>query len=230
MKYFLVGAACLAVGFFGGFYLSNTLNRNAALQTSPLASSAPIQPQTQAASIKEPNAVAPAAALPGVQEALDKAKDEPQNFDAQLAAAQLFIKIRNFDKASEYFDAAAATKPSDPSQLVKLANGYYDAEKFEKAEPFYVQALEKNPNDLAARADLGVTFVRRATPDYDRAIREFDAALKINPKHEPTLSNIAFAYAKKGDAANGRRYADELARVNPSNPNLAKINEMLSAK
>ena len=39
------------------------------------------------------------------------------------------------------------------------------------------QALEKKSDDIDVRTDLGITFVERKNPDFDRAIKEFQASL-----------------------------------------------------
>jgi tetratricopeptide (TPR) repeat protein len=228
-KIILVAVGCLFIGFFAGFFVSNSINRNANSQaTLPEGhGDAPfLNQQTQVASVKEPNA----APLPEVTETLDKAKKEPENFDAQMKAGDLYRKIRGFERAVEFYNNAASLKPTEYEKIVQLGNAYFDIGQFEKAELFYTQALAKKPDDVGVRTDLGITFVERQNPDYDRAIKEFQNSLANNSKHEPTIYNIAIAYYKKGDTENAQKYASQLEQINPKSELNGRLKQLFSEK
>jgi hypothetical protein len=96
------------IGFIGGFFLANSINRReiSRQNTPQTTSSAPFQnQQIQAADIKEPQVQGKP--LPEVAEKIDKAKNEPNNFDAQIQAGNLYLQIRSLDNAQEFFDKAA---------------------------------------------------------------------------------------------------------------------------
>ena len=230
LKYLSVGAGCLFVGFFIGFFVSNNINRNAVVETNlpPNHADTPFQnpPTQQLNGVKEPNG----AMQPDVSATLDKAKKEPENFDAQMKAGAMYEKIQRADKASEFFNAAAALKPTEYDKIVQLGNAFFDVREFEKAGNFYQQALEKKPDDISVRTDFGITFVERQNPDYDRAIKEFQTSLQTNPKHEPTLYNISIACYKKGDAENAQKYFAQLEQANPNSQLIGKLKEIISPK
>ena len=226
-KYILTGAGCLIVGFFIGFIVSNNINRNPNSQTNlpPSQTDAPFFNQkTQVASIKEPTG----AALPDVSKTLETAQKEPENFDAQMKAGLVYSKIQRADKALEYYNNAAALKPNDYEKIVLLGNSYFDIREFQKAEVFYLQAIEKRSDDISIRTDLGITFVERQNPDYDRAIKEFQTSLLMNPKHEPTLYNLAIAYFKQNDQENANKYLAQLEQSNPTSELIGKLKELLA--
>ncbi len=228
-KIILVAVGCLFVGFFAGFFVSNSINRNAGLQAALPEGhgDAPFSnPQTQVASVKEPNA----APLKDVTESLDKAKKEPENFDAQMKAGDLYAKIKGFERAVEFYNNAAVLKPTEYEKIVKLGNAYFDIGQFEKAELFYTQALAKKSDDVGVRTDLGITFVERQNPDYDRAIKEFQTSLATNPKHEPTIYNLAIAYYKKGDTDNAQKYAAQLEQISPNSELNGRLKQLFSEK
>jgi tetratricopeptide (TPR) repeat protein len=229
-KYILTGAGCLIVGFFIGFFVSNSINRNTILQSENLAPNHPEVPfqnqQTQVVSVKEPNG----AMMPDVSETLETAKKEPENFDAQIKAGLMYSKIQRADKALEFFNNAAALKPTDYDKIVLLGNSFFDIREFQKAALFYQQALEKKSDDVGVRTDLGITFVERQDPDYDRAIKEFQTSLSLNPKHEPTLYNLTIAYFKKGDPVNAQKYSAQLEQVNPNSQLNDRLKELIVTK
>ncbi|HEV7644585.1 MAG TPA: tetratricopeptide repeat protein, partial [Pyrinomonadaceae bacterium] len=162
---------------------------------------------------------------PEVQEAIEKAKSSPGDFDAQLKVAQMYYQVGRFDQAIEYLKRANQIKPDDYETIVNLGNAYYDSDKFEDAEKLYTQALAKKPNDVSVRTDMGLTFLFRL--DYDRAIKEFTRSLELDPSHVQTLQNITVAYTKKGDAAKAKATLAKLEQVDAQNPALPKLREDL---
>jgi len=225
----LFAALGIFIGFVGGFFLANSINRREISQqnTPQNTLNNPFQnQQTQAADIKEPQPQGKP--LPEVSEKLDKAKSEPNNFDAQMQAGNLYLQIRGFDKAQEFFDKAEKLNPKEYENIVKLGNSYFDISKFEKAEKWYLQALEKKPEDLNVRTDLGITFVERAEPDLDRAVKEFQTALQTNPKFEPTLYNLGIAYLKKNDLEQAGKILSELETINPQSQLTQRLRQLLA--
>lgn len=218
-------------GFFGGFFLANSINRNASLPTpaAQIASDAPAlnvpnNPQTQSVSIKEGQS----AMMPDVAATLDKAQKEPNNFAAQIKAGEMYARIQNTEKANEFLQRAVAAHQDNFQDLTTLGNGFFDMKNFEEAEKWYSQALEKNPDDVDVRTDLGSTFMERAQPDVDRAIKEYQTALAKNPNHENSLYNLSLALMRKGDAAGARETLARLEKVNPNSPLIANLKQKLS--
>jgi tetratricopeptide (TPR) repeat protein len=84
-------------------------------------------------------------------------------------------------------------------------------------------ALQKKPDDISVRTDLGATFVERAAPDYERAIKEFRASLEINPRHEQSLHNLAIALKRQGYNNELPGILSRLEQVNPQDPIIAKF-------
>ena len=148
--------------------------------------------------------------LPEIAETLDKAKSEPNNFEAQMKAGDMYAKIQKFDTAVEFYEKGNQIKPENYEAIVRIGNTYFDSKQFEKAEKWYDQALAKKPDDVNVRTDLGITFVERANPDLDRAVKEFQTSLQTNPKHEPTLYNFGIAYYKKGNVAEAKKMLTQL--------------------
>src|SRR5213080_812309 len=105
-------------------------------------------------------------------ETIEKAKQQPQDFEAQMTAADLYYQIQRFDDAAKFYEAASKLKPADTEPMIKLGNAYFDAAqtaaennnmqaatpKFALAERWYAEALEKEPKNISVRTDLGLTF------------------------------------------------------------------------
>ena len=220
----------LAVGLAIGFFAANSINRNAISQTTatnsvPISPNAP--PTNSSAAATAPNN---GGMMPDVQEKLDRAQNEPQNFAAQMNAGDMYAQIGRYDKAFEFYQRGVALKPGDFQANVQLANAYFDNRQFENAEKYYAAALLINPNDVNARTDLGTTFVERQNPDYDRAVKEFQKVLEIDPKHEPTLYNLAVAYNRMNKGENAKETLDKLEQTNPNSQLLARLKQLIAEK
>jgi len=220
-KYILGGIVGLVLGLTIGFFAANSINRNAPLQHSAantaVTNSTNGQPTT-------------GAVIPDVAEAIAKANSEPQNIEAQLKVGDMYWKINKFDMAAEFFQRAVNIKPTDFALNIKLANAYFEGRQFENAEKYYTKALEIDPTNIDARTDLGTTFVERQTPDLDRGMQEFEKVLALNPKHEPTLYNVAVIYSKKGDTENVGKILARLEAIDPSSRYVTQLKKMNSTK
>jgi tetratricopeptide (TPR) repeat protein len=218
----MFGIIGLLVGSIIGFTFANNVNRSyvgqmPAAANTALASTNPVLPPGHPP-------LAPGGdsdnALPQIAESIDKARNEPQNYEAQMTAGDLYYQIQRFEDAAKFYEQAIALKPKEAEPLIKLGNSRFDADQFVEAEKWYVKALEIDPKNLNVRTDLGLTFFLREPRDLDRAIKEFNAALAIKPDHEITLQNLTLAYKEAGDEANRKATEDKLRAVNPSNPAL----------
>lgn len=219
----------LLVGLMIGFFGANQINRSAADQGPATGSNSSVSAQNlppdhppvgQPANSSEPQG----GALPEVTAAIEKARQEPKNFEAQMAAGDLYYQIQRLEDAQKFYDAANKLKPEDTEPMVKLGNVNFDLKKYEEAGKWYEAALKKDPRQVSVRNDYGLTFYLRATPDIDRAIVEYQASLAVDPNHEITLQNLAIAYGKKGDTENARKTLDRLAKINPDNPAVKTVN------
>ena len=231
----MVGVLCLVIGLVIGFMGANSLNKSAA-QVSPAmpapgsgpsVSGNPALPAdhpplgTTSGSADMPQG----GPLPQVMAAIDKAKAQPKDYDAQMTAADLYYQIQKFDDAAKYYEAANKLKPTEIEPMVKAGNAYFDGEKYEPAQKWYEQALAKDPNNINVRTDLGLTFFLRTPRDIDRAIKEYKASLAIDPNHEITLQNLALAYTENGDKAAFAQTFEKLKAVNPKNPVVTKTEQ-----
>jgi tetratricopeptide (TPR) repeat protein len=232
----MYGVLGLIVGLVIGFMFANNVNRSAVGKVAPSGPAAQMPDISSDDQTLPPNhppigttgggqtAGQPggAAQIAQVTAAIEKAKANPQDFEAQMTAADLYYEIQRFDDAVKYYEAAAKLKPDDKEAMVKTGNAYFDGEKYEQAEKWYTEALKKDSKDIDVRTDLGLSFFLREPRDIDRAIKEYQASLAINPTHEVTLQNLAIAYSEKGDSTDLAQTIERLKKVNPNNPVITK--------
>ncbi len=222
----LFGAVGLLAGLIIGFFATNSLNKGSAgmgtsadmKQNSNIPPGHPEIPgggQAGAPGVMQPEALA----------AIEKAKQSPNDFEAQMKAAEMYYSVDKMDESIALLKRANQIKPDDRETVVQLGNVNFDAGHFEEAEKWYTQALAKKPDDIGVRTDLGLTFFYRDPPNYDRALQEYARSLEIDPNHEQTLQNMAVALAKKGDGAKATAALTKLEAINPKNTSIPKIRE-----
>jgi tetratricopeptide (TPR) repeat protein len=218
---YLFGIIGLLAGCIIGFMFANSVNQGAVKP--------PVAATLNSNSSLPPNHpevdTTKAATQPQVQAAIDKAKAEPDNFEAQMTAADVNYQIQRYDGAIEFLKQANRIKPDDYETIVNLGNAYFDSGKYEDAEKSYSSALVKKADDVNVRTDLGLTFIFRQPPNYDRAIQEFSRSLETDPNHIQTLQNLIVAYTKKGDAVKANAALLRLESVDSTNSAITKLRE-----
>jgi tetratricopeptide (TPR) repeat protein len=224
----LFGVIGLLLGLIIGFVFANSVNQRGfgTRAVTPAAAGQddlpPDHPSLASNGVAEQGGMQPV-----VQAAIQKAKDQPNSFDAQMEAAQMYYQIRRYDEALQYLLRANQIQPDNYEAIVSLGNTNFDSQNYEAAEKWYNAALAKKSDDINVRTDLGLTFMFRTQPDYDRAIQEFRKSLAQNPNHEQTLQDIVVALTKKGNAKEAQAMFDKLVQVSPQNPAIPELRRNL---
>jgi tetratricopeptide (TPR) repeat protein len=212
----------LLLGLIIGFFFANSVNQSAAV--------APMAPAAGTAGAPMGNLPAGHPNVPGtgggsstaeVQSAIDKARQNPTDFESQMKAAEMYYQIQRYDGAVEFLKKANEIQPDNYEVIVNLGNASFDGGKYEEAEKWYTAALQKKPDNLDVRSDLGL-------PDHDRAVKEFKRVLESDPNHVQALQNLTVAYTKKSDKANAESTLAQLEKVEPTNSSIARLKEDIS--
>lgn len=221
----LFGIVGLLLGLIIGFMFANSVNQQAVNNTGVL-NSGMKQNSNMPPGHPEINGGNNGGGMqPEVQAAIEKAKQEPDNFEAQVRAAEMHYQIQRFDAAVEYLQRANKIKPDDYETIVNLGNAYFDSNHYEEAEKWYSTALARKPDEVNVRTDFGLTFIFRETPNYDRAIQEFTRVLEKDSNHVQALQNLTVAYTKKGDVEKAKSTLTRLESVDSANQAISKLRE-----
>jgi tetratricopeptide (TPR) repeat protein len=143
----------LLFGFIVGFIFASTMNqRYGPGAPTPLSSG-------QMPSDHPPVGTSAGAQTSGDMQAevatqLEKARNEPKNFEAQLKAAELYYRIQRYDPAIEFLLKANQLKPDDYQTLLALGVVNLDAGHFDVAEKWYRAALLKKGDDVVPLAGM----------------------------------------------------------------------------
>jgi len=184
----LFGIIGILLGFIGGFLLAgNITQREAAMRANASSTQVgqqnlppnhpPIAGGDQATAGEGGQQM-----LASVQTAMKQARENPNDFDAQLTAAKLEYQIQRYDQAIEYLLAANKLKPDDAMVLGMLGEANMDAQHFDAAEKWYKAALTKKPTDLASLD--GYCFVLLQMGDLKNAEEAMNKLAKIDPTNQ----------------------------------------------
>jgi len=121
----------------------------------------------------------PAAMREQVTAQIAKARNEPQNFDAQVQAANLFWQIQRYDQAIEFLLKANQLKPTDYETVATLGLVNLDAGHYDQAEKWYRAAIKMRSDDERTAAGLAAaTLGKGDAKAAEDAIAQLE---KLNP-------------------------------------------------
>lgn len=177
--------------------------------------SAPVTSTATAATTSEP---AGPAGMPGVPSSMTA--PGASQINPQQAAEMV-------EKAAQPLRSSLKQNPRDFDTLVKVGNLYYDAKLFPDAIKYYAQAVKVRPDNSDVRTDLGTSYWY--TGDADKAITEFNRALKYQPTHPGTLFNMGVVkWQGKMDPAGAVQAWERLLQANPNYPQKQQVLDLIA--
>src|SRR5947209_3822167 len=174
----------ILLGFIVGFLLANSINQRdfaARLGSTPGQQSQNLPPNHPPIG-GDQTGDGGQQMLASVQTAMKQARENPNDFDAQLTAAKLEYQIGRYDQAIEYLLAANKIKPTDFNTLAMLGVANLDGGHFDVAEKWYKDALQINPNDMPTVDGLCAALLSKG--DAKGAEEQMNRLAKIDPANQ----------------------------------------------
>jgi tetratricopeptide (TPR) repeat protein len=104
---------------------------------------------------------------------------------------------------------------ASPQALYDQAGQALDAGNTAQAIKLYEELLQKAPDSIAARINLGAALAQQGR--YDEAMQQYRKVLSSDPRNETALLNLGLAFYKQGDFTKARDEFDELHKLRPAN-------------
>lgn len=221
----------IIVGFVGGFSFANSVNRSEASGITRTTAASVSAPAGNAPGGNHPATTVDGAAAqggmqPDVQATIERAKSAPDDFEAQVKAAEMYYMIQRYEPSLTYLQRAHELRPDDYGVIVRLGNANFYLERYGESGDWYERAVTMRPTDVGARTDLGLSFYLRG--DLDRAITEYRRALELNDKHEEALQNLIVALRDRKNTDEARQMLARLEASHPQNESIVRLRESLS--
>src|SRR6266436_758370 len=187
----------LLLGFIIGFMVHSVLSQRESAPRGPMQ-------QTQSMPPNHPPVGGDQAGdtgqqmLASVQTAMKQARENPNDFEAQVTAAKLEYQIQRYDQAIEYLLAANKIKPTDFQTLAMLGVANLDAAHFDAAEKWYKAALQKKPDDMPTVDGLCAALLSNGN------VKEAEQQMNKLAKLDPTNQDLPQFRTKLAELKSGK--------------------------
>ena len=154
----------ILLGFICGFMLASSMSQKMATAANNQASSQQLpadHPPINGTGAGASAPSNPAGMQAEVSSAIQKARNEPKNFEAQVKAAQLFYQIQRYEEAIEFLLKANQIKPTDYDTIVYLGMVNLDAGHYDVAEKWYKAALKIKQDDVMVLSGMAYSSLQR---------------------------------------------------------------------
>lgn len=154
----------------------------------------------------------PDVATANFEEAVDLAPKEP---GAYRALAEAHVAEEDYAEAREALEEAVALTPGDVGLRLDLAGVLQRMEKRREAVEQHREVVERFPEVPEYRAGLGKAL--NLKKDYDAADREFDRALRLDPRSATLHGTLGLANRTSGRLQKAAGYYEEALDLDPGN-------------
>lgn len=224
----LFGIIGILLGLLVGFVGANSLNKSASNSLGSGGTAAGTMADNSNMPPGHPDIGAQGGpTMQEIQTIVQNAKSNPGDFDAQRKAAEVYSQIGRYADSVTYLRQANSIKPDDVDVQIQLGNALFDSNDYAEAGDWYIKALTKRADNVDVRTDLGITYMLREPAQMDKAIDEFQKALKIKPGYLNTLQNLTFAYIKKPDLPKAKATLAEVEKGGADPDVLKRLREEL---
>lgn len=179
----LFGIIGILLGFIIGFMFASSMAQKSQMaQTASASQTMPADHPPISGAGAPDQGGDPSAVRAQVTADIEKARNEPKNFDAQVKAAELFYRIGRYDQSIEYLLKANQLKPTDYNTVVTLGVVNLDAGHHDTAEKWYRAALKMKSDDVQVLAGLAeATLQQRDAKGAEEAIAQLE---KVDPNSQ----------------------------------------------
>ena len=177
---FLFAIIGLLLGFILGFMLASSMSqRDAAARATPGLGQQSLPPNHPAVGNDSGDSQQ---VFAQVQEAMKQAREQPNNFDAQVTAARLEYQIQRYDEAIQFLLKANQLRPDNYDVVATLGEANMDAGHFDVAEKWYRAALIKKPEDVTVLDGLCAVLLSKG--DARAAEEAINKLAKLDPTNQ----------------------------------------------
>ena len=122
------------------------------------------------------------------QAMIDPAAANVPEVGNDLGRAKEFFRNRNFGLAEKHFRAVVETTPGNVEGWLGLAATHDQLGRYDLADRAYAQVARKGGTSFELLNNRGYSYMMRG--DFNRARRDFAAALRLDPQSEFVRNNL----------------------------------------
>jgi len=145
---------------------------------------------------------------------LEATTENPDNYDAFVELGVLHWAKKN-KLAEQYLKSALDIRPDGMDALYALGMQYQQSDKLNDALETYTHILELDSTYSTAYYNMGYIQYQYLQL-YDEALKNFDKAVKVDPKYVQAVYMRGLCYEAKGDVAKAKREYSYAVQLNPN--------------
>jgi len=134
------------------------------------------------------------------------------------------VNLANMQEINQ-LESKVKENPDDLESTLHLAHMQQDAGFSEKAIENYKKYLSKFPEDADVRVDMGICYYN--LNDYDTAIKEMEAAIKYQPKHQIAYLNLGIVNLTAKNLEASREWFQKTVELDPNSEAGKRAQELL---
>ena len=140
---------------------------------------------------------------------------EPSNFEAQSNLAFAYLQAGRYANAVTEYTKAISMSPRNALCWQNRGFAYEKLDKRSKAIDDIHHSIELDPNNMDARMNLAA--FHEDAKQFDRAIAEYEAIIKIDGAHHAeAYTNAARCMLEKGNITGAKKYLSDALSTNPN--------------
>ncbi len=148
-----------------------------------------------------------------ITETIKKAKDNPNDFEAQRHAAELYMQIRRPEGALTFLQQANKLKPADGEVMGEMAGAYFFQENYQEAIPWARKALTKDQKNRTAKFYLASSLIlsQQSLDEAEKLLNQVEVDSKSAPgEAQQVLTQMRerLQQAKSGQASPSGKTGD----------------------
>ncbi|MCX6640109.1 MAG: tetratricopeptide repeat protein [bacterium] len=146
------------------------------------------------------------------EKALNKAmeilKVDPNQKDANRAAAFSYNSLGESQKALEYYQKVLSDQPNDPDLNFNMGQLYKAMQKYDESIASFHRTMEFNPKDVEAILNIAGIYLE-VKKDYPNAVVYYQKAVELDPNNAGIWQNLGVALMRDGDQKQDQSLMDE---------------------
>ena len=149
------------------------------------------------------------------QKLIELCKDD-ESIEMLMLKANSLMNINNFTEALEIYEKIIAKTPNNTSALFQISSIYMEKGEFEKSNKYLNRILSEDEDNIVALIDKATNYFNMER--YGQALRYYDKALSLSPKHEIAIRLKGELLKQRGDAEALKTHIEETLKIKPDSP------------